>query len=88
MHTLYHFTYSGMKNNQLVFKKRMLSLSDTESDTERFEKFNIYNEYPTTFKEHIDKLKDLEYSKSHSLKKKKIICFIVVQHMGKYQVLS
>jgi hypothetical protein len=79
---LYHFTYSGMKNDQLVFNSRILSESNTER--ELFETFdNIYNEHTEKFKRDIDKLKDLEYYKSHGLKRKKGYLFHGILGCGK-----
>lgn len=79
---LYHFTYSGMENNQLIFNSRILSESNT--DRELFETFdNIHNEHVETFKKDIDKLKDLEYYKSHGLKRKKGYLFHGVPGCGK-----
>lgn len=79
---LYHFTYSGMKDDQLVFNSRILSESNTER--ELFETFdNIYNEHTETFKRDIDKLKDLEYYKSHGLKRKKGYLFHGIPGCGK-----
>lgn len=79
---LYHFTYSGMKNDQLIFTSRILSESNTER--ELFETFdNIYNEHTEIFKRDIDKLKDLEYYKSHGLKRKKGYLFYGIPGCGK-----
>jgi hypothetical protein len=79
---LYHFTYSGIKNDQLIFNSKILSESNTER--ELFETFdNIYNEHTTTFKRDIDKLKDLEYYKSHGLKRKKGYLFHGIPGCGK-----
>lgn len=79
---LYHFTYSGMENNQLVFNSRILS--ESNSERELFETFdNIYNEHVETFKRDINKLKDLEYYKSHGLKRKKGYLFHGIPGCGK-----
>ena len=79
---LYHFTYSGTENGQLIFASRILS--ETNTDRELFETFdNMYNEHTETFKRDIDKLKDLEYYKSHGLKRKKGYLFHGVPGCGK-----
>lgn len=79
---LYHFTYSGMENNQLIFNSRILSESNT--NRELFETFdNIHNEHVETFKRDINKLKDLEYYKSHGLKRKKGYLFHGIPGCGK-----
>lgn len=79
---LYHFTYSGMENNDLIFNSKILS--ETNSESELFETFdNIYNEHTETFKKDIDKLKNLEYYKSHGLKRKKGYLFHGIPGCGK-----
>jgi len=79
---LYHFTYAGMKNNELIFNSRILS--ETNTDRELFETFDtIYNEHTLTFKRDIDKLKDFEYYKSHGLKRKKGYLFHGIPGCGK-----
>lgn len=79
---LYHFTYSGMKNDKNIFNSNILSEENT--DRELFETFdNIYSEHNEILKKDIDKLKDLQYYKSHGLKRKKGYLFHGIPGCGK-----
>lgn len=79
---LYHFTYSGMKDGQLIFSSKILSESNT--DKELFETFDkIYNEHVDFFKKDIDKLRNIEYYKKHGLKRKKGYLFHGIPGCGK-----
>jgi len=79
---LYHFTYIGMKNEQLQFNSKVLSESNT--DRELFETFDkIHNEHVDFLKKDIDKLKDFEYYKKHGLKRKKGYLFHGIPGCGK-----
>lgn len=79
---LYHFTYQGIKNNQLIFNSKILSELDT--DKELFETFDkIHNEHVEFFKKNIDKLKDIEYYKTHGLKRKRGFLFHGIPGCGK-----
>jgi hypothetical protein len=79
---LYHFTYSGMKDNQLIFNSKILS--ETNSDNELFETFDkIYNEHVDKLIKDIDKLKDILYYKSHGLKRKLGFLFYGIPGCGK-----
>jgi hypothetical protein len=67
---MYHFTYSGLKDNNLVFNSKILSEENT--DSELFETFDkLHHEHVEYIKQDIDKLKDLNYYKKHGLKRKK-----------------
>lgn len=79
---LYHFTYSGMKDNKLIFNSKILSEENT--DNELFETFDkIYNEHVETLTKDIDKLKDIQYYKNHGLKRKKGYLFHGMPGCGK-----
>ena len=79
---LYHFTYSGMKENQLIFNSRILSEENT--DNELFETFDkIHNEHVEILIKDIDKLKDISYYKNHGLKRKKGYLFHGLPGCGK-----
>ena len=79
---LYHFAYSGMKENQLIFNSRILSEENTGN--ELFETFDkIHNEHVEILTRDIDKLKDIQYYKSHGLKRKKGYLFHGIPGCGK-----
>ncbi len=79
---IYHFTYNGLKNNELVFTHKILSEKNT--NTELFETFDkIHNEHAEIFKNDIDKLKNIEYYKNHGLKRKKGYLFHGIPGCGK-----
>jgi AAA+ superfamily predicted ATPase len=79
---MYHFTYSGLKDKQLIFNSRVLSEENT--GRELFETFDkIHNEHVSTLKKDIDKLKDIQYYKSHGLKRKKGYLFHGIPGCGK-----
>ena len=79
---LYHFTYSGLKDNKLVFNSRVLSEENTPN--ELFETFDkIHNEHVITIKNDIDRLKNAEYYKKHGLKRKKGYLFYGIPGCGK-----
>lgn len=78
----YHFTYTGMHDNNLIFNSKILSEQNTEN--ELFETFDkIYNEHVDFLKNDIDKLKNIEYYKSHGLKRKKGYLFHGTPGCGK-----
>ena len=79
---LYHFTYSGMKDNALIFTTQILSEENT--DEELFETFDkLHNENVDIIKADMDQLKDLEYYKKHGLKRKKGYLFHGIPGCGK-----
>ncbi len=79
---IYHFVYAGLKNNELSFQHKVLSEENT--DRELFETFDkLHNEHVPVIKHDIDKLKDLEYYKSHGLKRKKGYLFHGIPGCGK-----
>ncbi len=79
---LYHFTYTGLKNESLTFQSRILSEENTEN--ELFETFDkLHNEHVDSIKKDIDKLNDREYYKKHGLKRKKGYLFHGVPGSGK-----
>ena len=79
---IYHFVYSGLKNNELTFQKKILSEKGTLN--ELFETFDkIHNEHVPIIKKDIDKLRDIEYYKTHGLKRKKGYLFHGLPGCGK-----
>lgn len=79
---LFHFTYNGLKDNNLVFTTKLLSEENTAN--ELFETFDkLHNENVEIIKRDIDKLKDLEYYKKHGLKRKKGYLFHGIPGCGK-----
>jgi len=79
---LYHFTYLGMRNSELIFNSRILSEENTTN--ELFETFDkIHNEHTDNIIRDINKLKDINYYKSHGLKRKKGYLFHGLPGCGK-----
>ncbi len=79
---IYHFTYNGTKGQDLVFQHKILSEENTEK--ELFETFDkLHNEHVPIIKRDIDKLKDLEYYRTHGLKRKKGYLFHGIPGCGK-----
>jgi len=68
--TLYHFTYLGMKHNELLFNTHVLSKPN--SSQELFETFDVlYHEHRDQLKQDLNQLRQLDYYKKHGLKRKK-----------------
>ncbi len=79
---IYHFTYNGTKGQDLVFQHKILSEENT--DKELFETFDkLHNEHVPVIKRDIDKLRDLEYYRTHGLKRKKGYLFHGIPGCGK-----
>ncbi len=79
---IYHFVYSGLRGTELSFHHKVLSEENTER--ELFETFDkLHNEHVPVIKRDIDKLRDLEYYKSHGLKRKKGYLFHGIPGCGK-----
>jgi ATP-dependent 26S proteasome regulatory subunit len=80
--TIYHFIYNGLKDNNLMFTTKILSIENTNQ--ELFETFDkLHNEHIDRIKKDIDKLKDLNYYKLHGLKRKKGYLFHGIPGCGK-----
>ncbi len=79
---IYHFVYNGLRGTELSFSHKVLSEENTEQ--ELFETFDkLHNEHVPVIKRDIDKLRNLEYYKSHGLKRKKGYLFHGIPGCGK-----